>query len=757
MDFFKFIKILFKRKYLLVGIPLFTMTVSYLLLKSSPNIYLSFAQLSTGITDDITFNVDDNESRKPHIVSNRFSNLIEIIKSKTVINMVSYRLMLNDLTDIPFKSGGELFADISEEGKKKAGAIFKQKLDSIQTLSPSDVTEHRMIKLIEEREYDRISVLKKLKVFRIDVSDYIMIIYESEDPNLSAFVVNTLCQEFIKYYKIVRGRKSNSSVKFFETLVQKKKEELDTKVNLLKKYKLEKGVINLYEQTKSIVDQIAKVEIYREKENKKIESIKKTIKEIKERLTGRDKLFRDNDRRPFNAKISQLKEKINLLNQRLIIRNESHLADSISLLRKQLNKQTELMDDNLIVNPNMPMQYLVNKKIEMELELVLAKNSVVSIDKEIERLHKLAAEYAPSEALISSYEREIQVAEEEYLLMVNKLNTATLNSLNLAGSLKQIEKGLPAQKPQASKKLLLMILSGIISFTFNVVVIILLEFFDRTIKTRDKFNMYVKLDLIGVVNKLHNSTINLADVFSNKFKNTDIKIFTQLIKFIRYEFLQRFKNHKSLLVTSTQISTGKTTFIISLAYAMHLLNKKVLLIDANFSNNKLTSTFNAADGLKKYLLDNCKEADVIEKTKIQNVHIIGCSSNIVTPFELDSDSKFKKLIQYAENHYDIILIEGPQLNKYPDSKELSLSVEKVVSVFSATNIIEEADKHSIEYLKSLDEKFMGSVLNGVSLEHIEDEHGEVKMKRSVLKMKIKSFLKRNFSKSLNKITYDKKA
>ena len=63
--------------------------------------------------------------------------------------------------------------------------------------------------------------------------------------------------------------------------------------------------------------------------------------------------------------------------------------------------------------------------------------------------------------------------------------------------------------------------------------------------------------------------------------------------------------------------------------------------------------------------------------------------------------------------YDYILMEGAALNLYSDSQELIEYVDKIVPVFSSESVIKPLDKESIDFLKRINGKLGGAVLNMV--------------------------------------------
>ena len=58
------------------------------------------------------------------------------------------------------------------------------------------------------------------------------------------------------------------------------------------------------------------------------------------------------------------------------------------------------------------------------------------------------------------------------------------------------------------------------------------------------------------------------------------------------------------------------------------------------------------------------------------------------------------------------------MNKYSDARELLPYTEKLAVVFSAESPIGNADKDTLEYLKGMNGKMFGGILNNVDLKNI---------------------------------------
>ncbi|MEQ9412870.1 MAG: hypothetical protein RIF39_03530, partial [Cyclobacteriaceae bacterium] len=102
----------------------------------------------------------------------------------------------------------------------------------------------------------------------------------------------------------------------------------------------------------------------------------------------------------------------------------------------------------------------------------------------------------------------------------------------------------------------------------------------------------------------------------------------------------------------------------------------------------------------------------------KNIDIIGSNVGMQTPAEILAGRNFDSMITSFKDSYDYIFLEGASLNEYSDSKELVTFVDGVVSVFSARASIKQNDLDSISYLKKLNGKLIGAVLNNVKVEDL---------------------------------------
>ncbi|UZS00141.1 exopolysaccharide transport family protein [Chondrinema litorale] len=722
MDLVLLFKALKRKFWVLFFIPFITAVISFFATIDSPKLYKSDAQLSTGYTmiDPVVF----NQRISPYESGVMFNNLIASLTSTKVISLLSYRLILHDLTkkkpfrEIPFEENGKTtYVD-----KYSSTLIFQQKLDSMQLLSSFDDVEVELLSLLDNYGYSYNKLLSQLNIFREGFTDYVTISFVSENPELSAFVVNVLCEEFFRYSGSLRLERASESVKALARIVDQKHKDLNEKEKTLRNFKKNQGVYNFQFESENKMNLISELEKSLEDEKRDLRGLKLQLSLINKQL-GYSNTDQNNGN-TSNEKILILRENINKLNNEYIQNNNPAIREKISELRIQLQEEiTKIkgnMDSGLELSDR---KILLKNKSDLELKIAIAEENIYSISKRLGSIKRDANYYASTEAEISSLERDFQLANQEYLEAQNKYNDAINKTSALDTQIKQIIYGQPAVFPEPSKRKVITLMSAAASFVLCFFFIILYEYLDLSIKIPSNFQKQVDIHLMGIL------SIGATRINQRDYTNSQDIHLEQLRK-VRYEIESSGK--KIILFTSLRKDAGKTEIIKSLSQIFQLNGKKVLLIDTNFSNNQLTKDFHAPKSLEAivkhtnhYLTTlNRNEYSksstlMLSPTLISGVDIIGNSGGNYSPSEVLPYDNFKEIIYFLKKQYDFIFLESASLNKYTDTKELIPFIEGIICVFSAKDPVKNADRQSIKYLKALESKLIGSILNKVDSNNIE--------------------------------------
>ena len=707
MEVSSYFSLLSKYKYIIIIVVATAVIASYFLVKNLPGEYVSSTQIATGIVDASRHLLDkDNaSSAQQDQITREFSNLTEIIKLKKLVDNVSYQLIIHDLgSPAPFRKLNHQFKNLSQPAVDHALLVFKYKLQNSEPLSLYNKDESGLNELLISMKYDERSLRKDLGVDRDGESDFITINYTSENPQLSAFVVNTLCKEFLNYYTINVKQNESNAIDFLSKLLDQKRNALNQKKDSLQEYKIKNGILNLEDQAKDIDAQIL---TYRDKKleaQRTIASYDGAVKSINDRFNPKDRQYIESTVSQYNQAITSTEDQLRTLNEQYVHSGfNPTYRPTLDSLQKQLTTEIDNTSDKYIVNPLVNKDNLVAKKLELEVSRDLAKYSVQAIDKELNDLNAKFNRLVPFDATVKTYESDVAVASQEYLDVLKQYNALNLQS-NFSIKLMQVEPATP-DVAEPSKKILLIALSGVVSLVICLLVLFVLFYFDNNIKEPSELVNKTQLPLLGSLNLVPGPKPDLRKLWDVENRQK-MKQFKELLRSVRFEIDQELKGEKILGITSLGEGEGKTLLATSLAYAYSAINKKVLLIDGNFNNPTLSKIIQP----KLYVEDYFRSSSYIEKDT-GAISVLGNRGGDVSLLEINDEKHVQNEINELKSRYDIILIDLPPLDSLNQSKEWILFTNKTIAVFEAHKSILKSHGQYIDYLKHLNTKFAGWVLN----------------------------------------------
>jgi polysaccharide biosynthesis transport protein len=732
MDLLLLAKVLWRKVWILVAVPVIAAIAAYLFTMNDIKWYSSSAQISTGFTinDQVQLTEEKFNIRDADV---KFSNLLNSMNSSLAINFVSYRLLLHDLDPMeqPYhRPDPQTFTSTPEE-VAKVRKYIKMKLDSLKPLSTSDPEFKLARKYLEGYGYNYTNIKNSIKISRIPNTDYVQVDFTVDKPQLAALGANAFCEEFLRYYNSQKTERTGESVDFLKQLVEEKKAALDSKLETQNLFKSNNNVLDVAGESGVKLGQITELERQRDEIRSNMHRLNLTSQRLNDEIRGVGSPNVTNS----NQKILDLRERINRLNERYITSGSTNqsLLDSLNILRDQLRVVTDNANrQGSTLSGGMTVADLQSKLKDTEIEYEVQRSNLSIVEAKLRNLQYSFSGYASKEAKLSAIQKEVDVASQEYLAAVEKYNEAK-NRLVSSNNLRQTLVAVAPINPEMSKRFIIIGLAGFVSLAICFFVIVALELMDASVRTSDKFKRIVGLPLAGSINKIDSRNFNIRTYFNQQNGPEETEVYKSLLRKLRHEI--ESLNGKVLLFTSPKKKDGKTFIMFSLAYVLSLINKRVLIIDTNFKNNSLSQILGrnqsdlkvldskrhklltSADGKQRKAdeeFDHENTYDLINPTKYKNIYIVGnAGGGNESPAEILSGRDFSNLITVLSESFDYIMLEGAALNDFSDTKELVRYADKVVAVFSADTSIKQLDRESIYYLKSLGKKFGGCILNRV--------------------------------------------
>ena len=704
----KFLALVKRFRLVLIIVPLAIVIITFFLVKNLPNSYVSQAQIATGIVDETKQNLINQSTPQAQQIVQEFSNLIAIMRLNKIVDRVAYKLAVHDLSaEKPFRPKNSELAGMTENQRRRAASFFQNIYRSGRSLNLYDKEENKYNDLLKSLKFDSESLGAKFTIFRSGDSDFIVVQFESEDPLLSSFVVNALSNEFVSYYTSLVKKNQISTTTFLGNLLNQRSDTLARRMSDLRNYKIQNRVLNLSEQSKQLYTRII------DYDDKKQEAIQNTAS-FAGALNEIDRKFKPEERKYLEASLSKLNSRIVSSKEELSrlydLYYKSDLDEKykrgIDSLQSELNIVIARSSDEYINNPLSSKLTLIQEKLGLEIKLDISRYSINSLERELEALNSQFDALVPKEAEVQSLEMKIDIATKEYLDILEKYNQSNLES-GFEVKLNIVQPGMPGLS-QPSKKMLLVILSGIIGFIICLVVIFISFLLDRSITSPKSLADKSQAPVLGIVNKLSNLSLELAALWSNDRKDIPPLLleFKDQLRSLRFELELELKD-KVLLITSLDVAEGKTMMALSLAFAWKMSNKRVLLIDGNFKRPDLSSSSQS----KVYLEDVFRDGVTLNPTAAVGTIDVLCNRGENTSLlEVATRKEISAKLDTLKGIYDIIIVETSTLGEVNQAKEWLLFSSNVVAVFSSGQEITEAKSTLINYLKESG-SFLGWIFN----------------------------------------------
>ena len=447
------------------------------------------------------------------------------------------------------------------------------------------------------------------------------------------------------------------------------------------------------------------------------------------------------------------------------------LADLKALAEKLKDQIKEAVNELYTLGNStegLPLSTILTDWIDNVIEAENLKAEIEVLGERIKEFQKQYAIYAPAGANLKRIEREISVSEQEFLEILHGLNLAKLKQQDneLSSNLKTVDEPFFPLSPIPTKRKILIVMAAMVGFVIVLAIILVLEYFDDTIKNQNKTSKILKMPLIGIFPKilLKLKVTNFPFIFNRLLEMTiqDIEIYLEEHK--------KDKSPKTLLFFSTLPKEGKSVVAGNLAHKLKKDGEKVVVL--NYSDESLYKAEQEQIGYKDIASADYISGSVKQRNRISFIPLIlgypDTRIDFDSPFlenpenylgneeifRYNIDEKFNSVKNYQEildqngirlsSIPDYILIELPPVLHHPYPVGLIMNADLPVLVCRSNRVWTPADQGAIDTLVKMTGQKTHFILNGVELSVIESVLGDLPKKRSRIRRAMKNILRFQF-------------
>lgn len=178
------------------------------------------------------------------------------------------------------------------------------------------------------------------------------------------------------------------------------------------------------------------------------------------------------------------------------------------------------------------------------------------------------------------------------------------------------------------------------------------------------------------------------------------------------------KDYKTLMVTSSSMSEGKSTVSANIATAFAKQGLHTLLVGSDLRRPTINATFGIDNpqGLSNYLSErNFDINSIIYKTSVKNLYVMPSGPIPPNPSELIGSKRMAELIKKLSEQLDLVIFDAPPVLSVTDAQIVSTNVDGTILVVRANKTEKNAVKEAVRVIKQVGGHIIGTVLNDVEV------------------------------------------
>ena len=176
---------------------------------------------------------------------------------------------------------------------------------------------------------------------------------------------------------------------------------------------------------------------------------------------------------------------------------------------------------------------------------------------------------------------------------------------------------------------------------------------------------------------------------------------------------------RTVAVTSAEPSEGKTATTVNLAVVLAQLGRRVLVVDGDLRRPRIHTVFQASNrvGLVNCLTAHLDLDSAVQETEVPNLYTVTAGPIPPNPSELLASDRMRELLRAALESFDFVLIDTPPALPVADAVILGLLADGVVICARAGSLQRDDARACRERLNHGDLRIFGTVLNRYRAAH----------------------------------------
>lgn len=560
------------------------------------------------------------------------------------------------------------------------------------------------------------AIIANETVTPVERTNLVVINYTHTDPAMAQRVANALADVFVQN-NLERQQAGTSKAgialaKAIAEYQQKVKEERDARFNFAKENNLPltSTTINLEAEREG---EYSKQLLGAENDRRTLKAAYEAAKNADDPLTNPE-VQKDEHIRKLRDELSDLTEKRNALLQRF-----TPEWPEVKAIDAQIKSKEEDLK-------KAPLQILGAMKRRYEA----AEAQYRDLVKQYSAAHGKTTAQTKAEIDLKAMEAQLSTDEQYLNTLLQKKRELEAVSGDGSTNVSIANYSRIPREPIGPARLRTIVVAFLLSLMAGIGLAFLLDFLDDSVKSIDDVDRYIHLPALALIPAARNEKGRLPTQAESAGQNpstalalvTDVRSpIAEAYRHLRTSLLLSSAGNppKTILITSSQPSEGKTTTAINTAFMLAQTGAAVLIIDCDLRRPRLHANFNLSNarGLTNYLSGESPIDDVLQSyEKVPNLKLLTSGPIPPNPAELLGSEEMRKLLQSLSERFTHIIVDSPPAISFTDAAILSTFVDGVILVVHGGRSSRAVVRRARQQLLDVGAHIFGIVLNNVKTE-----------------------------------------
>lgn len=680
----------------------------YWFTRGKPKIYESTTLIYTGLATGYSLESTSSNRFDYFATNTKFDNFINIIRSRETFKEVALRLLAQHYYDdslkiTEYRHLDPIFPYWIRKSMVDTASVEKtyQKLADYASKNDTNV----IYKILNsENVFYGLKKISSLMVRRMQSSDLIEIKYQTIHAGICKQTLEKVVEVMFRKYNFLQTSETGTVLDYFNSQVEVAAGKLNSAEQKLLEFRENNRIINYYEQTRFIAEQKEQLDNKYNEELMDLSSTQAALKSIEEKLNAKNTVALQGDNILAKRRmLSDVSSKIAMFEIYNPGETEqiSRLKQTAEKLKNELSEEITNITQAGRTTEGLASKLLLEEWLNTAVAYEESKAKVEILKKQkVEFLEKYD-KFSPLGSELNKIEREISIAEKEYLSFVDHLNTSKLRQQNLevTPTITVLDPpNLPLQ-PNKSYRKLLVLVGFVVGSFFIMAMLIFIDFFDQRIRSPLHVEKITGLPLAGA---FPNTTSRKYKAVDSKYLETRLP--EMLFQNIETEIIKDLHTKAQIiLVYSIRRGEGKTSIGQILASQLNVNAHPALFVR-------------------------------VETDLSTNQQVFG---SIRVPVKEYVKSTFSIEQVVADNNlnmsdYRFVVLELPAILNYNFPAGIAKQAVISVLVCNANRVWTQVDKNLVSTFRKYNSNPILVVLNGVESEYLEDIIGDIPKSKNYL-------------------------